>query len=55
VKDLDISGLIIFKYGLKKYDVRMCAGCSWLRLGTSGGLLQALKLTIGFHKIRGIS
>jgi hypothetical protein len=39
LENLDVDGTIILKWILVKWYVRMGAGFSWLRTGTSGGLL----------------
>jgi hypothetical protein len=40
-KDLGIDGRIILELILKKYDMRVCTGFNWLRIGISCGLLWA--------------
>jgi hypothetical protein len=35
--DLNVDGLIILKYSLKKYGVRIRNGFIWLMIETSGG------------------
>jgi hypothetical protein len=37
--DQDISGRIILKWILERYDEVVLTGLIWLRIGTSGGLL----------------
>jgi hypothetical protein len=38
-EDLDIDGMTVLKWILKKDDVRVWTGFIWLRVGTSGGLV----------------
>jgi hypothetical protein len=40
---------------LRKWDVGLWTGWSWLRIGTGGWHLWFLWWTFGFHKMRGIS
>jgi len=35
----DVNGRIILIWILRKWDVGMCAGSSWLRIGIGGGHL----------------
>jgi hypothetical protein len=39
LQDLDIDGMIISKWMLKKWDGMSRTGLIWLRIGTGGGLL----------------
>jgi hypothetical protein len=38
-EELGVDGRIILKWILGKYGGKVCTGCTWLRIGTSGGLL----------------
>jgi len=46
--DPDVDGRIILRWIFRKWDVGVCTGTSWLRVGTRGG-------HFGFHKMLGIS
>jgi len=37
--DLGVDGRIILRWILRKWDVGVWTGSSWLRVGTGGGLL----------------
>ena len=39
LEDPSVVGRIIFRWIFRKWDVRVWAGSSWLRLGTGGGHL----------------
>jgi hypothetical protein len=39
LEDLGVDGKIILERVLRKQDGRLWTGCTWLRTGTSGGLL----------------
>jgi hypothetical protein len=38
-EDPVVDGRIILRWIIRKWDVRLCTGSSWLRIGTSGGNL----------------
>jgi hypothetical protein len=39
-EDLCVGGKVILEYISGKLDGRLWTGCTWLRIGTSGGLLR---------------
>jgi hypothetical protein len=38
LEDLGVDDRIILEWILGKYDVKVCTGFIWIRIGTSGGL-----------------
>jgi len=38
-EDIGLDGKIMLQWVLGKYGEKLCIGCIWLRIGTSGGSL----------------
>jgi hypothetical protein len=55
LKDQGIDERIILKCILNQQHEKGCTGLMWLRMGTSGKLLQAKQRIFKFYKMQGIS